>query len=56
MKKLVLNLDDLDVRSFETAAPQMDVHGTVDAHNNPITDAVDWVLSCLICPQANDAR
>jgi len=48
MKKLVLNLDDLDVTSFDTAAPQMDVRGTVDGHNDPITDAVDWLISCLV--------
>lgn len=54
MKKLALNLDDLDVRSFETAALPTNVRGTVDAHNNPVIDAVDWVLSCLLCPQANN--
>jgi hypothetical protein len=48
MKKLVL--DDLDLKSFEIAAPEMGACGTVDAHMDPITDVVDWVLSCLICP------
>jgi hypothetical protein len=52
MKKLVLNLDDLDVTSFDTAAPQMDVRGTVDGHAGPITDVVEWMLSCFVCPQA----
>lgn len=50
MKKLVLNDLDLDLESFEIAATEMGACGTVDAYINPVTDAVDWVLSCLICP------
>ncbi|HEX2201689.1 MAG TPA: hypothetical protein VHG91_00250 [Longimicrobium sp.] len=52
MKKLALNLDELDVHSFETATPGLDDRGTVDAHSFGTTDrlidrAVSWLLACV---------
>lgn len=50
MKKLALNLDDIRVASFETATPELEAPGTVEAHSFTTTDRlIDQALSWLIC-------
>ena len=54
MQKLSLDLDALTVESFDTAAADGDVRGTVDGHAlEPIISgrlcdmAVSWLLACV---------
>ena len=51
MKKLTLDLDSLDVASFELPLPEADARGTVEAHSLTTAEklrdyAVSWLLAC----------
>jgi len=50
MKKLVLDLDTLEIASFETAAPEMEARGTVEAQSlSTIGEKLRDYLTQFIC-------
>jgi hypothetical protein len=57
MQKLVLELDELSVQSFETTSAARDVRGTVLANQESeaaCTDACTLYLSCVSCVESCD--
>lgn len=53
MSKLVLNIEDLDVKSFDTTGGALEARGTVEAHvdwtsaTSLIDRAVSWIMDCV---------
>jgi hypothetical protein len=61
MKKLALQLDDLDVQSFATTPPARDERCTVRGHESETydeqacTDACSLVATCYTCDTCDQA-
>jgi hypothetical protein len=61
MRKLALNMDDLDVQSFDTTPTLHDLRCTVRAHQMEsydelaCSDACTLVLTCYSCETCEDA-
>lgn len=64
MSKLVLNIEALDVKSFETTGTALKGRGTVDAHQAPagpssdpcqlIDRFISWIADCPAAAAANE--